>query len=194
MTDSRGTFLLHSGVFLYILVIARRAVDELDESDRLPSNESDTRSRSSTIDGPSGHDGIPEGRTSMAEYRPLSAGVSGHRPAFLRPSIESSPPSLRHGVFVDGRKSMSMLGDNGGEGHGMVHQRSGFERQDSNMPLNNGNRRGYSVDLPPAYHANGHSMELEKKGVSETRVEWADANAEGTDGETAGLLDGGAGR
>lgn len=117
-----------AGVFIYLLIVARRAVDELDDEDSLPI---DGRSRSSSnLEGHSGHEGIPEGRTSMAEYRPLSAGLT--HVSVVRPSFDNTSAS---------RKSLNM--------DGMV-QRQVFERQNTTT-FNTIARRSHSIDLPPSY-------------------------------------------
>lgn len=134
-------------MFIYLLIVARRAVDELDDLDCLPSSDPTSRSRSSTLEGHSEYQGIPEGRTSMAEYRPLSTSLL---------SSSRGAHSARVTGQLEGRKSIAGDGvDNTGR---MMTQRHVFERQDSSMPYllqdfdASDQQRSQSMDLQRQRH------------------------------------------
>lgn len=164
-------------MFIYLLIVARRAVDELDDDD---DNENslpiDGRSRSSSnVEGHSGYQGIPEGRTSMAEYRPLSAGLTSI--SIVRPTPDfktsrelNSKMSMEETGFASenmhspnmmmsgGRKSMNL--------NGSMVQRQVFERQNTTTTMTTastfGESRSYDIELPPSYDRRW-SIERENK-------------------------------
>jgi hypothetical protein len=157
------------GVFIYIFIVARRAVDDLDDSERLPSMSSDAegRSRSSTLHDDFGeysrsHEEGPTSvysRTSMSEYRPLSAGAG----SLIRPTYHNnSSEGLLFDAFDrdsgDRRKSTTNDG-------GRVVQRQKYERQDSSMPL--GLQQPISSRPGPSYTK-------PKNHYSEQRFEYSD--------------------